>query len=97
LESQLPQGKSAVATLPPVTVHIVGSDPTGPVIYRVNDQLVAASQLQPLLQSMFSVRQDHTLFVEADRDLSYEQVAAVVGEGKSAGAAQVSLQSASRP
>jgi biopolymer transport protein ExbD len=95
LESGLPQGKPLSPALPPVTVRILGTgtDPALPVLYRVNGRTVAAAELQPLLRSLFAVRQDRTLFVEADRGLSYRQVAAVVGEGKSAGAAQVSLQS----
>jgi len=96
LDSSLPQGKASSPALPPVTVRIIGSnagtDPTLPVLYRVNGRTVAAVELQPLLRSLFAVRQDRTLFVEADRGLSYQQVAAVVGEGRSAGAAQVSLQ-----
>jgi biopolymer transport protein ExbD len=94
LQSSLPHGKSAAAPLPPVTVHILGDDPAGPVLYRVDDRTVTPPELRPLMQSMFAVRQDHTLFVEADRDLSYRQVAAVVGEGRLAGAAQVSLRPA---
>jgi biopolymer transport protein ExbD len=94
LDSSIPQGKSSAAPLPPVTVHILGADPAGAVLYRVDNRTVAPSELRPLLQAMFAVRQDHTLFVEADRNLSYEQVAAVVGEGRTAGAAQVSLQGA---
>jgi biopolymer transport protein ExbD len=97
LESGLPQGKPLSPALPPVTVRILGTgtgtDPALPVLYRANGRTVAAAELQPLLRSLFAVRQDRTLFVEADRGLSYRQVAAVVGEGKSAGAAQVSLQS----
>ncbi len=97
LDSQLPQGKAAAATLPPVTVHVLGSDPAGAVAYRVDERMVAASELRPLLQAMFAVRQDHTLFIEADRGLSYEQVAAVVGQGRAAGAGMVSLQSQKLP
>jgi biopolymer transport protein ExbD len=94
LDSSLPQGKAAGPSLPAVTVRVLGSDPAGPVLYRVNEHTIAASELRPLLESMFAVREDHTLFVEADRNLSYQQVAAVVGEGRAAGAVQVALQSA---
>jgi len=97
LDSQLPQGKSTAATLPPISVQVVAGDPTVPAIYRINDKLIARSELRPALQAMFAVRQDHTLFIDADRTLSYDQVAAVVGEGKSAGAALVSLQSRRKP
>jgi len=98
LDSSIPQGKAVLAALPPVTVRIIGTnpgaDPALPVLYRVDGRTVAAEELQPLLRSLFAVRQDRTLFVEADRGLSYQQVAAVVGEGRSAGAVQVALQPA---
>lgn len=97
LDSSIPQGHASALSLPPVTVHITGPDPIAPPVYRVDERLVAASELRPILQSMFSVRQDHTLFIQADRNLSYEQVAAVVAEGKSAGASQIALQSAPHP
>jgi biopolymer transport protein ExbD len=95
LDSSIPQSKATTAAaLGPVTVQILGSDPTLPALYRIDGRMVAAAELQPLLRSMFAVRQSRTLFVEADRGLSYQQVAAVVGEGRAAGAEQVSLQPA---
>jgi len=94
LDSSLPQGKASAPALPPVTVRVVGTDPALPVLYQVDGHTVAAAELQPLLRSLFAVRQDRTLFVAADRGLSYQQVATVVDEGKAAGAAQVSLQTA---
>jgi biopolymer transport protein ExbD len=78
--------------LPPVTVHVVQHGPELPAQYVIDKQVVPAAQLQPLLQSMFAERQDHTLFVQADRDLPFQQVAAVVGTARLAGAGQVSLK-----
>ena len=97
LDSSLPQGRSSGASLPPVTVHVVRRAPQLPVQYLVDGRVVPTAQLQPLLLSLFAVRQDHTLIVQADRDLSYQQVAAVVSLGRLAGAGQVALTGTTHP
>jgi biopolymer transport protein ExbD len=98
LDSSIPQGGAAAsAQLPPVTVQVVQHSPALPVQYVIDKHVVPAAQLQPLLQSMFAVRQDHTLFVQADRDLPFQQVAAVVGTARLAGAGQVSLSGNTAP
>jgi len=96
LDSSLPQGKAAEASLPPVVVRLLGTDPAQPVQYRIGQQGLAYAELQPSLRGLFAARQDRTLFVQADRNLSYEQVAAVVGEARKAGAGAVVLQPAVR-
>jgi biopolymer transport protein TolR len=90
LDSSIPQGKASGPQLPPVTVQVVRHSPDLPAQYLVNQHVVPSEQLQPLLQSMFAVREDHTLIVQADRDLSYQQVATLVSLGRLAGAGQVS-------
>jgi biopolymer transport protein ExbD len=40
---------------------------------------------------MFAVRQDRTTFVQADRSLSYQEVADVVSQARQAGAGAVVL------
>jgi len=91
VDSSIPQGKATTATLPPVTVQVVRHNEGLPAQYLVNQRVVPSTELQPLLQSMFAAREDHTLIVQADRDLSYQQVASVVDLGKQAGADRVSL------
>jgi biopolymer transport protein TolR len=92
VDSSIPQGKpTTAAALPPVTVQVVHPAAGLPAQYLVNQHVVASSQLQPLLQSMFAAREDHTLIVQADRNLSYQQVASVVDLGKQAGAERISL------
>jgi biopolymer transport protein ExbD len=61
------------------------------VRYSIGTQDVAYADLKPLLRDLFAVRQDHTLFVQADRSLSYREVAAVVGEARQAGAGTIAL------
>jgi biopolymer transport protein ExbD len=97
LDSSLPQGKAAEASLPPVVVRLLGTDPAQPVKYSIGQQGVAYAELQPSLRSLFAARQDRTLFVQADRNLSYDQVAMVVGEARKAGAGAVVLQPATGP
>ena len=97
LDSSLPQGRSAGASPPPVTVQLVRYAPQLPVQYLVDRHVVPYAQLRPLLQSLFAVRQDHTLIVQADRDLSYQQVTAIVSVGRLAGAGQVALTGATHP
>ena len=97
LNSAIPQGKASSAPLPPVTVQVVRHAPELPAQYLVNQRVVPTADLQALLQSMFAVRQDHTLIVQADRDLSYQQVAAAVSLGRLAGAQQIALNGLPKP
>lgn len=97
LNSAVPQGKASAAPLPPVTVQVVQHVPLQPAQYLVNQQVVPTADLRTLLQSMFAVRQDHTLIVQADRGLSYQQVATVVSVGRLAGADQIALNGLPKP
>jgi len=91
LNSSIPQGESKGISLPPVTVTVQAGKTPEQVSYRVGERPVAFADLEPMLTAEFAVRQDHTLFVKADRDLSYQKVAEVVGKAKHAGAGQVAL------
>jgi biopolymer transport protein TolR len=98
LDSSIPQGRAAVSPqLPPVVLQVVQHSPDLPAQYVIDKHVVPTAQLQPLLQSMFAVRQDHTLFVQAARDLPFQQVAVVVGQARLAGAGQVSLSGYAKP
>ena len=92
LDSSVPQGPSPSApALAPIMVRLLGSAPNQPVRYFVAQQETPYAALKPALQSLFAVRQDRTVFLEADRSLSYQQVAAVVSEARRAGAAAIVL------
>ncbi len=97
LSSAIPQGEASAGPLPPVTVQVVRHAPNLPAQYLVDHRVVPTDQLPSLLQSMFAVRQDHTLIVQADRDLSYQQVATVVSLGRLAEAEQVALNGLAKP
>jgi len=92
LNSSIPQGHAApVASPSPLVVRIVTGAPSSGPTYRIEQQDMSFAGLRPALQQLFATRQDHTLFVEADRALSYQQVAEVVAEAKAAGAGQIAL------
>ena len=92
LESSIPQGHAAPgASASPLVVRI-SADATGRTpTYRIEQQDLSFADLRPAFQQRFATRQDHTLFVEADRALSYQQVAVVVAEARAAGAGQIAL------
>ena len=93
LESSIPQGHAAPAASPSPLVVRISADATGRApTYRIEQQDLSFADLRPALLQRFATRQDHhTLFVEADRALSYQQVAAVVAEARAAGAGQIAL------
>jgi len=89
LDSSIPQGK-AEAGLPPVVVRVLAGTP---VRYEIGRENVAYRALPMRLSAMFAVREDRTIFVEADRSLEYREVAAVVGEARAAGAGAIVMSS----
>ena len=92
LESSIPQGHAAPAASPSPLVVRISADATGRApTYRIEQQDLSFADLRPALLQRFATRQDHTLFVEADRALSYQQVAVVVAEARAAGAGQIAL------
>jgi biopolymer transport protein ExbD len=96
LESSIPQAHGAPAPLPPVQVRLSVGDGIVPVRYRVGAQELAYAEVQPRLRELLAMRQDRTLVVEADRDLSFQPIAAVVAEGRQAGASAVVLHGLER-
>ena len=93
LDSSIPQGKPAsVAALPPVVVRLLATEDGHPASIEVSRTAVSPDTLQGQLRAMFDVRQDRTVFIEADRSLSYREVAHVVGEARQAGAGAVVLR-----
>ena len=89
-----PTGKAAasVAQLP-VTVTVMAASQGGAVRYRIGAQEARFEEIRPRLRQLFAGRTDEgrTLFVEADRSLSFQQVAQVAGEGRAAGAGAIAL------
>jgi biopolymer transport protein ExbD len=91
LESSLPKGAATAGSLLPIQVRLIAGDAIQPVRYRIGSRDLAFAELQPSLRALFAVRQDRTLYVAADRSLSFRQVAEVVGAGHRAGAGAIVL------
>jgi biopolymer transport protein ExbD len=75
-----------------VQVRLSVGDAIVPVRYSVGAEQINYADVQPRLRALFAARQDRTLIVAADRNLSFQQVAAVVAEGRLAGAGAVVLR-----
>ena len=95
LKTQQPQGKPAdtksAPQLPPVVVELRAGVADGPIKYLVNTQEVAVGDLRATLKPLMDARDERTLFVRADRSLTFRPVAEVVSAAKQAGAVTVSL------
>jgi len=87
--------KSPGDSQPAVTVRILAGLQDGGPRYRIDQQATTFAEIRPRLQQMFATRQgrseDRTLYLQADRSLSYREVALVAGEGRAAGAAAIAL------
>jgi biopolymer transport protein ExbD len=100
LGSAIPQGHAAAVAEAEVPVAVrVSAGVAGPV-YSLDAggrgvwQEVALAELRPTLERVFSGRAEglgRTMLLEGDRSLSFAQMAAVVGEGKAAGAGAIAL------
>jgi biopolymer transport protein TolR len=93
LHSSIPSDSPATASQSkePVTVSVLEGRAGGATRYRIGQQEVAFAELRPKLQEMLAARADRTLYLEADRALSYREVALAAGEGRAAGAEAVAL------
>jgi biopolymer transport protein TolR len=92
LDSSIPQGKAASPVAPPpVVVRLLAGAKGQQLRYQVEQTDVEADALPGRLRAMFAARQDRTAFVQADRSLSYQEVARVVSQAREAGAAAVVL------
>ena len=90
LDSAIPQGAATPQnTLPPVIVRL--SRTSAGTHYEVAGHELLLAALPATLHDLFAIRQDRTLFVQADRNLSYQQVAEVVSQAREAGAGAVVL------
>ncbi|MES2394166.1 MAG: biopolymer transporter ExbD [Acidobacteriota bacterium] len=96
VDSKVPQGKASDAVLSPVVVQVQarggGAGADAPAVYRVDGKVMELAELRPALQTLLSANPERPLFIAADRGLSYDPVAAAVGEAKEAGAVSVVLE-----
>ena len=91
LHSSIPSDSPGTVSQEPVTVSVLEGRAGGATRYRIGQQEVAFAELRPKLQEMLAARADRTLYLEAERALSYREVALAAGEGRAAGAEAVAL------
>ena len=92
LHSSIPSDSPGTASQKePVMVSVLEGRAGAAARYRIGQQEVTFAELRPKLQEMLAARADRTLYLEADRALSYREVALAAGEGRAAGAEAVAL------
>ena len=92
LDSSVPQDKASAQVTQPTLIELRAGVKPGDVTYRVNRRDVAREGVGPMLRAILAVQPERTVFVEADRALTYEPVAWVSGEAKRAGASAIVLE-----
>jgi biopolymer transport protein ExbD len=93
LDSSIPQGKPTEAVvLPPVEVRIAAEIEGRKPRVEIGRVDFPADAVEGRLRHLFALRQDRTVYIEADRSLSYREVADVVGEARQAGAGAIVLR-----
>lgn len=97
-----PKGLNAVLPRPatgqsspeaPIVVS-VQAGPQGETVYRINQDSLPQAQVEARLAAIFAARQQRTMFVQADRAVAFDRVAAVVNLGRQAGAENIGLLTA---
>ena len=97
-----PKGESATIPLPPppnqkatpsdrtVVIQVLKGSGGEPVI-KINEETVNLQDLQPRLMDIFKTRAEKVLFVKADDDLPWTNVAQVIDMAHAAGVDKVGL------
>jgi biopolymer transport protein TolR len=91
LDSLLPQDKDTQQASQPIVVELRAGVGPDEVSYKVNQREVSRDAIGPVLGRIFAVQPERTIFLKADRTLSYEPVAWVAGEAKRAGVSNLIL------
>jgi biopolymer transport protein ExbD len=96
LQSQAPQDAKTQAPVPgPVSLRVLTTGDAGSagghITYEVEGRVVDRVHLSDALLARLSVRAQRSVYVNASSQVSYREVAAVVGAAKAAGAATIGL------
>lgn len=73
-----------------IVVQVLG-DGSGPATYKINQQVVAISDLQNQLAQIFSTRADKVMFIKGDPKVPYSQVEAAVDSATGAGVDHIGI------
>ena len=92
LGSEVPQGgPAALSALPPVVLRLLAGGSGQETRFVIGREEIPLSLLGVRLHGLFAVREHATVFIQADRSLSYQQVADTVSTAKQSGAETVVL------
>lgn len=73
----------------PETSLVVSLDRDGGI--RLNQEMLDLTSLLPRLREIFSTRSDRTLFVQADKEILFNDVARLIDTARGAGASRIGL------
>ena len=92
LDALAPQPPRRESSTPPQTIVVqVTNGAGGELSYRINDEVVAKSAVEPRLQKIFAARQDRVMFVKGDPELLYSSIAEVIDFGHKAGVDNIGI------
>jgi len=94
LDTRVPQPAPAQAPQEPRMPDrnlILSLDQNG--VIRLNQEMLDLLSLAPRLQEIFSTRADRTIFVQADDEVLFNDVAQIIDTARGAGASPVGLMS----
>jgi biopolymer transport protein TolR len=89
LQTNIPQSATANTPTQPDEALILAMDASGSL--RINKEELSLTALTSRLQEIFRTRADRTLFVQADDELLFDDVARLVDIAVGAGATRVGL------
>ena len=89
LETNVPQPSPQSSAKTPNETLVLTLSQSGGI--RLNQEVVESASLQSRLQDVLRARSDRTLFVQADDDVLYNDVAQLIDMARGAGADRVGL------
>jgi len=89
LDAQIPQSPPPGPAQSQENVIVLSMDRNG--IIKINQDEVEPSRLIERLEDIFKTRSDHTIFVRADNELLFNDVAQLIDAAKSAGVDRLGL------
>ena len=92
LNAEIPQPPPPGPEQPQENVIVLSMDRNG--IIRINQDEVEPSSLIERLQDIFKTRNDRTMFVQADDELLFNDVAQLIDAARSAGVNRIGLMTA---
>lgn len=97
LDAALPHRSTDPAKPETAIVVRIMSARNGLLSYRINQEDVSVEELGNRLSSIMSVRADRVIFVKADDNLDFSDIAKVMDIGKGAGADHIGLMTSKDP